>query len=310
MLEIDEKVLNLHVAKLLNERIEKEAGKRTQDQSSYPTIDEIEIVHRQTTEKEDQTTPTNTNNAAILYPHEKEVLRYALKYGALDLCEACDENGNSYPIKVIEYIAQQLQNDDISFLNPLLASTFNEALKTIRTTWEEDYARQIAILEKQREESIANGIDDIRKNAIDLNSITAQENKLTERVNYEYLQGLTDFNALYIEKILISSPDDNIRRITTDLVSERHILSKVHTKYTKIETEQDRLTDLVPRAILGWKDAILDCNIRDIQNQLKDKNITKDADVTRELMAKNIELNLIKKELAKYLGERIIAPRK
>ena len=46
------------------------------------------------------------------------------------------------------------------------------------------------------------------------------------------------------------------------------------------------------------------------ENQLKDKNITKDADVTRELMAKNIELNLIKKELAKYLGERIIAPRK
>lgn len=310
MLEIDEKVLNLQVAKLLNERIEKEAGKRAQDQASYTTIDEIEIVNRTSDEKDSQTTPTNINNATILYPHEKEVLRYALKYGALDLCEACDENGNSYPIKVIEYIAQQLQSDDISFLNPLFSSTFEEALKTIRTTWEEDFARQIAILEKQREEKIAIGIDEIRKNAVDLNSITAQEKKLTERVNNEYLQDLTNFSALYIEKILISSPDDNIRRITTDLVSERHILSKVHTKYAKIETEQDRLTDLVPRAILEWKDAILDCNIRDIQNQLKDKNITKNLDVTRELMAKNIELNLIKKELAKYLGERIISPRK
>lgn len=310
MLDIDEKVLNLQVVKLFNERAEKETGKQQYTHVIQPTEEEIKSIHNQTENDNNSPSSTKDNNTAILYPHEKEVLRYALKYGALDLCKVCDENGNSFPIKVIDYIAQELRNDDITFSNSLFALTFNEALNIRQTIWQEDYERQIAILEEQRKEKIANGIDDIRKNAIDLNSITNQEKMLTERVNNEYLNDLANFSALYIEKILISSPDDNIRRITTDLISERHVLSKVHTKYTKIETEQDRLTELVPRAICEWKDAIIDCNIRNIQNMLKDKNITKDANVTRELMEKNIELNLIKKELAKYLGERIITPRK
>lgn len=311
MLDIDEKVLNLQVSKLFNERAEKEAGKLQYGQATQPTKDEIEtITHSQTIETDSRASTINNDNTSILFPHEKEVLRYALKYGALDLCEACDEDGNSKPIKVIDYIAQELRNDDIAFSNPLFALTFNEALNIRQTTWQEDLERQKAILEEQRKEKIANGIDDICKNAIDLNSITNQEKMLTERVNNEYLKDLANFSALYIEKILVSSPNDNIRRITTDLISERHVLSKVHTKYAKIETERDKLTELIPRAICEWKDAIIDCNIREIQNMLKDKNITKDADVTRNLMAKNIELNLIKKELAKYLGERIIAPRK
>ena len=85
----------------------------------------------------------------------------------------------------------------------------------------------------------------------------------------------------------------------------------MHTKYAKIETEQDRLNELVPRALYEWKDAILECQLREIRNRIKEVGSINGSDEElRTLMTQYMKLQQLKGEFAKYLGERIVAPRK
>lgn len=316
MLEIDEKTLNQRIAKLLNEKIEKDADKNRRDytRSTLQEIDE-QIDRLESRANAAQTTATDISNiddASYLFKFECEVLRYAIKYGTIDLCNGIDDNNQESPIKVIDYIAQELELDSIKFANPRLARIFDEAMSLRLNSWPNDFERQQAILTDKRCQTIAKGEDIIRNTAQDLSGITALENALKTKADNEYLDGIKSFNCQYIANALLSSPDDDTRRISTDLVSERHVLSKVHTKYAKIETELDRLLELVPRAITEWKDAIIDCEIKAIQQEMKAIVDSGNNDSPRllELMSRNVELNNTKKELAKVIGERIITPRK
>ncbi len=319
MLEIDEKTLNQRIAKLLNEKIEKDADKNRRDytRSTLQEIDEQidrpeSRANAAPTAQTTATDITNIDDASYLFKFECEVLRYAIKYGTIDLCNGIDDNNQESPIKVIDYIAQELELDSIKFANPRLARIFDEAMSLRLNSWPNDFERQQAILTDKRCQTIAKGEDIIRKTAQDLSGITALENALKTKADNEYLDGIKSFNCQYIANALLSSPDDDTRRISTDLVSERHVLSKVHTKYAKIETELDRLLELVPRAITEWKDAIIDCEIKAIQQEMKAIVDSGNNDSPRllELMSRNVDLNNTKKELAKVIGERIITPRK
>ncbi len=103
-----------------------------------------------------------------------------------------------------------------------------------------------------------------------------------------------------------------MRRITTDLVSSRHKLSKIHTKYAKITGEEERLYELLPRAVYNLKEALIECDIRGTMKKIGDAYAAaeRDFDKVRSLMQRIAELNEMKKELAKYLGERILSPHK
>ena len=117
---------------------------------------------------------------------------------------------------------------------------------------------------------------------------------------------------LYIEKVLSSHPDDSIRELTLELVADKHVLSKVHTKYAHVETDEERLGELVPRAIYEYKDAILECRIRKLHDDLKRvaSSPSADPEEIRSLMEAHVQLQRLRGEFAKYLGERIINPRK
>ena len=112
---------------------------------------------------------------------------------------------------------------------------------------------------------------------------------------------------MYIVKNLISSPEDVVRHITTDLVSEKYVLSKVHTKYAQIATEQDQLDELIPKAVFGWKNAIIEWSIKELIAKI---STTTDAEQQRELIIRLQEKKNLKKDFDKYLGERVVAPRK
>ena len=93
------------------------------------------------------------------------------------------------------------------------------------------------------------------------------------------------------------------------MVSEKYQLSKVHTKFQKVETETDRLWELIPRAIYELKNAILEQSIKQIQEQLKEATQAKDDQRVNELIEQNVELNRVRTTLAKQIGDRIISPR-
>lgn len=253
-----------------------------------------------------------TAYAAYMKTYESEVVRYVVRYGVMDFCNEIDENGQQYPIKVIDYILRELNVDNITFTNSVYQRMLNEANTLYQENWHNDFAKHNETLIQQRQQAIADGIEEIRRTANDLSSITAKEQALIERVDKEYYDSIIEFNCQYIAKFMMYSQDDQVRTIATDMNIEKHELSKVHTKYAKIETEIDRLTELIPRAITELKDAIIGCEIKAIQQEISNLSSSPNADIERimELMARQTELNEIKKQLAKVIGDRIITPRK
>ena len=317
-LEIDEKLLTRQVAKKIAERIEKESQQRQRQVArnsisvTSETIESVEETPIVDTANNSQGAEMpivgNETQLRFLYPYEREVLRYVLRYGMLTLCETCDEAGETTPMTVFDYVKTELAEEDMKFSN----ARFSQVYQFVCDNVVEDFPSDYESFEKQalnrRNEAISKGIAEIQQTASDLAEITRREQILTQECDDNYLAELTDFSSMYLLKVLMSNPKDVVRHVTTELVSEKYVLSKVHTKYAKVETEQDRLAELVPRAIYEWKDAILECQMREVRKLIQGAG-NNDGELMR-LMAKYMELQQIKGQFARYLGERIIAPRK
>ena len=93
------------------------------------------------------------------------------------------------------------------------------------------------------------------------------------------------------------------------MVSSKHHLSKIHTKFSHVPTERERLVEFVPLAVYNLKNALVECDIRDVNKAMKEAYTDGRTDDILPMMKRCSELNEIKKELAKYLGERILTPR-
>lgn len=246
------------------------------------------------------------NKSKFLQPFEQELIRLVLKYGMVEFAEKIDENNVAWPLTVYEYVKTELENDNITFTN----ETYRQAMAEVGelfVSWTDDLAARRQTIAAEREIEQRQGIERIRNEASNLNMIESMERKLSEQLEENALRKETDFAVNYVERILASSPLDNMRRLTTELVSDRYVLSKVHTKYSKVPTELDRLNEIVPRAIHELKAAIVDCQIEDIRNRIKQS--AGNTEEIKSLMSQINNLNAIKSEFAHYLGERIIIPR-
>ena len=65
-----------------------------------------------------------------------------------------------------------------------------------------------------------------------------------------------DQEGEHLTRYFLAHPDEEISRLAVDLVSEKYQLSKIHTKFQTIESEEEKLADLIPRALFELKDAI------------------------------------------------------
>lgn len=319
-LEIEEKVLGVQVAKLMAERAEKQRRDNEYRRATADTAVPGNIPSDGDAGREVRPTSNPVPNAkaelqptsreASLRPYEREVLRYVLKYGLLNFCEGVNPDGTTVPMTVLDYVAATLQEDDIAFSSPDYARAYAEAQAVSLSDWPEALPRFRAKAEADRKAYIEAGEAKLRAEATDVAQITRWEKELEASADVRRDKAIDDYAASFIQKELINHPDDAIRSVTLDLVSEKYVLSKVHTRYSHIETEREKLTELVPRAVYELKDAILACEIKQVQDAMKDavKRGT-DDETMRKLMLRNMELDQIKKEFARYLGERIVSPR-
>ena len=307
LLQIDEKVLKLEVDKATarrNEGADYQAPRVAQP--STPA---------QTTTLTEQQQPKSKGTAAaekLLISCEKELLRYVLKYGMAKFCDAPDESGETFPMLLIEYVAEELAYDGITWTAPQFTTTFNAAIELFNTSWNTDLAQHETITREKYDALWNDGMQQIQASATDLSDIKKREDALKERCDQFFKDEMTRFADDYLEIRLASSPDSDIRRLTTDLVSERHQLSKVHTKYAKVETERDRLLEFVPKAIAGVKDAHLAIMIAQERDTLSRLD-SHAPDYTEQVLAcmKNIDnYARLRMELARNLGERVIVPRR
>ncbi|GHT28897.1 hypothetical protein AGMMS49574_04160 [Bacteroidia bacterium] len=101
-------------------------------------------------------------------------------------------------------------------------------------------------------------------------------------------------------------PDPQISSLAANLISEKYILSKYHTKYKEIKSEEELLIQIVPHDIIGFKDAYIRNRITEIGIRIKEVQLSGKSDQVIELMKEQADLNGIKKELNKRIGERIV----
>lgn len=101
-------------------------------------------------------------------------------------------------------------------------------------------------------------------------------------------------------------PDPQVSRLSTDLLADKYVLSRYHSKMSKIEEESDRLLELVPRVMFEYKNKLLLETIKEKMLEMKRANEQNDMARQEQLMQEVGNLNVIKSQLSKTLGERII----
>jgi DNA primase len=314
MLQVPETVLARQVAALIAKHREDE-GKASQRKYAENSIAEI-VASENTQEikpKDASTTSETTASVDIksnpLEPYEREIVRYVLKYGMLPFCDAVDESNQTISISLIDYVNNELSQDDIKLTVPIYVATMQYATKLAHEQWPTAYKAKVDDCEQHRQLMLKEGEEKIRLEAHDMADINNRESLLISECNEYYDKTLKEFTSDYLRRILTSIDDDQIRRLATDLTTDRHHLSKVHTKYAQIESERDKLVELVPRAIYELKDAVVGKMLGILNEQLKALAPT-ETDRLMQIIKEMQDYQTLRNELAKYLGDRIIIPRR
>ncbi len=108
------------------------------------------------------------------------------------------------------------------------------------------------------------------------------------------------------ERFFLYHPNSQISLLTADLISEKYTLSKIHSKIKKIESDAERLIELVPRVVYEFKNSLILDMIKQKLIELKAANDSKDTELFSRIMQDWDQLENVKKQLSKTLGERII----
>ena len=130
-------------------------------------------------------------------------------------------------------------------------------------------------------------------------------NPLHRLILDEYKGHLHDENFVP-ERYFLYHSNSQISQLTADLVTEKYTLSKVHSKIKKVETDSERLIELIPRVIFEFKNSLILDLIRQKLKEMKIASETKNNLRVDELMREMADLEAVKKQLSKTLGERII----
>lgn len=249
--------------------------------------------------------------AQALEPQERALMRLALKYGMLDLGEEFGVYDDGARVKVIDYIREDLEVDGIRFHNRLFDKIFNEALEIRERNWDNDVAHHSELATQRMQELEAAGLEEIKRTAGTMEEINKAESKLRENCLAAYNSDMEEYCQLYFEKFFISHPDDDVRRAASDLVMERHQLSKIYFRQgTKIETETDRLDDLVPRALVALKYYMGRCHFQELTKEISRIQSVPGYDIAEifALMEQQKKWHDFCTQLATQIGERVYEP--
>lgn len=241
---------------------------------------------------------------------ERNILEYVIRYGMMTFCEADPApDGHTPWLNVAEFVRYELQADNMSFSTPLYAKTFGKILSLI-DSYRADEAKLAQDIAKRQGQARELWCASLASQAISIRQIEAKEKEYAENQEKERIRLITEFAADYIGHELGSDPDDDIRHLVLDVITPRYTLSKYHTKNVHVATEQERLGELVPRALYEWKDALLAELYRKTQDSLRQAAASGDTSQTETLIRQLQNISEMRREVAKAIGERIVTPHK
>lgn len=306
----EEQALNRELAKAIAQNRKKEWEKKQKEENGDAVSESITQTETDNNiyiqpEEESSTrkvSDTQLNHSKKLFKYEKDLIRYIIKYGMLDFC--CDSAVNQ--ISLLTYISNELTIDNIMFSNVDYNNIFNICL-SYRDEYYTEMSEFIANLQQEIIPYREEGMKKIKASFKNIDDAERQEKELEDSINAKKSKEIKEFQMHFLEKRLSSHLDDNVRRIALEMISDKHQLSKIHTKYGTIRSDDEQLFDLIPKALFNWKDAIIDCQINDLKQELSSS--VNDIKLSNDIMKEINELYNVRIKLAKELGDRVVNPK-
>jgi DNA primase len=111
------------------------------------------------------------------------------------------------------------------------------------------------------------------------------------------------------EQHFINSADETLAQTVVDLITSAYDLSKIwRRRENYVETEEMRLKEIVPEAILAFKNEKVLKLIKETETELRHAQEQQNQERIQLLQTKFIVLNNLKINISKGLGDRIITP--
>lgn len=310
-LDVPEHVLAAQLKVLRTKRLEeaaKEAARKNARESAETILNDAKETVGET---EQQTVvpeaPLINLDRDNLRPYEEMLMRYIVRYGLLYIMDISKPDGSIVPGTVFDIIDGELSIDGYTMTHQPFRKTY-EAVKFLRQgMWPADRQSFELTLENECAARLNSAFDNIRLNAGSIAEIEAMERQAREETEKYRAERINEFDAKYCQDYLANSPDDEVRNTANSLLVERYTLSKIYTKQENIETEQEQLPVLVPRAIYELQNALLTTRLRDLAEELAKSDFSQPEN-TEKIIMKIAELQNMQRELVKVLGERIILP--
>lgn len=295
--------------------VEKSRGVVVQQQIKQRNSKEIDQMEEQERNPQPQPSgnPARMNGRALMeqypyYPFERNVVFNCVRYGLLDFCEVKYEDGSVGMIDVAEFVAEDLQADNIWFTFPAFEKTFNCILQ-LKSDFERSRQAFLENLEEERKAMLKAGYDEIALKASNMAEIKRDERQLNERVDKEMEQRQFDFTRYYAEQHLSSHHDDDVRRTVTDAINNEPPLSNIYMRnnpVSEMQQETDRMHVLVPRGVLEWKNEMLNQMIRSKMQTLNTQICQSNPEAEQKLLIEIQALMEKRGTLAKEIGDRTI----
>jgi len=100
--------------------------------------------------------------------------------------------------------------------------------------------------------------------------------------------------------------DQKISKIAAELSTDKHIESKIHSKYKCIPKEEEKLSDLVPYVVINYKNLLLQNRIDELNSRMKEEEQQGNMQKIDFLLKELSELTKKKQQIAIHLRERIV----
>ena len=249
-----------------------------------------------------------------LYPLERNVLRYCVRYAFLKFYTyetevISPETGlpekELRSLDVLTYVNDELSEEKMSFSVDIFARIFSMLIE-MRPAFEEYLASRMESIEKELESARKEAYARIRQSSMSMEEISREEKKLESELSTRRESAVREYTKEYPGRILGSDENEEVRRIALELVLEKHHLSNIYLKAGNMELEEDRLDVLLVRAIDEWKNEIINQSINELFRQFREISGKGNTEEEQRLQAELTSRMEMRTRLAKCIGERIL----
>lgn len=310
------------VEKLKRERLRKQISDNAPDQSetTIPLPNEHSIPQEHSPAEEyatnipvtDKSPASDIPDQSPLYPLEKEIIKYCVRYAFLDFCSyeepgdiATGEKPRIVNIDVLKFVEEELQDSNMHFSVKLFENVFN-MLQRMRGNFETSLEKNISEYKKSLEKIRQDGYETIGAKSLSMEEITREEEKLENKLTAQLESEIKEFSKDYPGRILGSHENEQVRRLALDLLMEKHHLSNIYLKDGVTELEEDRLSVLLVRALDEWKNEIINQRIKEKFLQFHEACNAGDLAKQTEIQTDLNSLMSMRKEMSKCIGERTV----